>query len=692
MGVCSSASHGMRQEASTVLQEAKRILCCMFLLRPPRAADFCLVALTVLSLALPGALVAQSVIEVLPQQCVWRAGNDPAWAAPNLDEAGWGPYAEWKLQPGQTHIWVRCHPDLSSLAATAHPAIQVTLFGAYRLYLNGTEIGGAGNMRSGDFSVNAIRAYPVAATVLSSDPLTLALSMTHRTLSSNSSPTLGFFAPRLELRAGDVAMLDALRARTVLAQSFRYTKSAIGDGIIAVIAVMLLGLFYYDRSRRDLLLLSIACLSAATLRVNEFCVASLLDYSFALCLTLVLVGNVCLTFTQVPFFYALARRRLPLFYRIVLVIAALPYLPTVADILLGSHQPGWLGTLNTLYGRPCALIVHMTLAIAPFVVFWPYKGISGRMRPLAALCMLWGLADLIWFAVEASANPLIGIRSLFAQWGPTLIALRSFTVTGVLAALLALLFREQRQATQERAMLAGDMQAARAVQEVIIPDAIPSVPGFRIESVYKPAGEVGGDFFQILPTAAQGVLIVIGDVSGKGMPAALTVSLLVGTVRTLVHYTQSPGEMLAAMNQRMLGRQQGGFTTCLVVRIDSDGTLTAANAGHIAPYVNGKELPLENGLPLGLDAQATYPESQLQFPSSGQLTLLTDGVAEARNANGDLFGFDRTAAISTQSAEEIAHAAQTFGQEDDITVLTVTRQTLDLEQPAGAGTLAAKLA
>ena len=217
-------------------------------------------------------------------------------------------------------------------------------------------------------------------------------------------PDSRFNGARLELRAGDRSMLDALRARAVLAQSSRYSKTALSNGVIAVIAIMLLGLFFYDRSRRELLLLSISCLSVATLRVNEFCAASLLDYSFTLCLTFVLLGNVCLTFTQVPFFYALARRRMPRFYRILLVITALPYLPTVADILLASRQPAWLGTLNTLYGRPCALITHMTLSVAPFIAFRPYKRVAGRMRPLAALCMLWGLADLVWFAVEASAN------------------------------------------------------------------------------------------------------------------------------------------------------------------------------------------------------------------------------------------------------------------------------------------------
>jgi serine phosphatase RsbU (regulator of sigma subunit) len=152
-----------------------------------------------------------------------------------------------------------------------------------------------------------------------------------------------------------------------------------------------------------------------------------------------------------------------------------------------------------------------------------------------------------------------------------------------------------------------------------------------------------------------------------------SVSLLVGTLRTLVHYTQSPAEILAAMNHRMLGRTRGGFTTCLILRVDSDGDAIVANAGHLAPYVGGKELAVENGIPLGLASGAEYAETTFQLAPDAQLTLVTDGVVEARAANGELFGFDRTTALTSQSAEAIAAAAQQFGQEDDITVLTLRR-------------------
>ena len=121
----------------------------------------------------------------------------------------------------------------------------------------------------------------------------------------------------------------------------------------------------------------------------------------------------------------------------------------------------------------------------------------------------------------------------------------------------------------------------------------------------------------------------------------------------------------------MLARSSGGFTTCLVLLANRDRSLVVANAGHIAPYLDGKELSLESGLPLGLSATTTYVESVFHLGTDQQVTLITDGVVEARNKTGALLGFERAAGLSVKSAEAIADAAQTFGQEDDITAVTL---------------------
>jgi hypothetical protein len=274
--------------------------------------------------------------------------------------------------------------------------------------------------------------------------------------------------------------------------------------------------------------------------------------------------------------------------------------------------------------------------------------------------------------ISNSFQRLTGLKNYASiggwQWQYTTIGITALgTVT------LVILARDLLRDRSEKQRLAAELAASRAVQQMLIPRETPTIPGFKIESVYRPFGDVGGDFFQILPLSENGALVVIGDVSGKGMPAALTVSLAVGALSLAIESSTRPGEILASLNRALMGRNCDGFTTCLVLCAESDGSLTFANAGHIAPYLAGKELTLENGLPLGLAADATYTESAFQLAPNQQLTLLTDGVIEARDKSGALYGFERTAAISGESADQIAKTAELFGQDDDITVLTVLR-------------------
>jgi Stage II sporulation protein E (SpoIIE) len=289
---------------------------------------------------------------------------------------------------------------------------------------------------------------------------------------------------------------------------------------------------------------------------------------------------------------------------------------------------------------------------------------NSRDRMIAAAFFFYLLVRL---TLSNSIQRLTGMKT-YAALGYT-----TGTLTALGAVTLAILVRDLIRDRSEKQRLAAELAASRAVQQLLIPEEIPTVPGFRIQAVYKPFGEVGGDFFQIIPLSGAGVLIAIGDVSGKGMPAAMLVSLLVGALHALAKTTASPAQLLAGLNQSVQGRSRGGFTTCLILHIQADGAMTFANAGHISPYRNGMELSSENGLPLGLVAERDYSEFTLQLGLGDQLTLLTDGVLEARNAKGELLGFERMTPLTTKSAEEIADAAQSFGQEDDITVLTVAR-------------------
>jgi serine phosphatase RsbU (regulator of sigma subunit) len=151
----------------------------------------------------------------------------------------------------------------------------------------------------------------------------------------------------------------------------------------------------------------------------------------------------------------------------------------------------------------------------------------------------------------------------------------------------------------------------------------------------------------------------------------MTVSAVIGALRSIPPV--SPAWILNALNSGLVGHLHGGFVTCCAARITGDGTVTIANAGHLSPYRNGSEVAVEAGLPLGIVSGTEYEEIQFSLKPDESLTFLSDGVVEARNASGELFGFERTLRIIDSGAAAIAQEAMDFGQDDDITVLSITR-------------------
>jgi len=221
---------------------------------------------------------------------------------------------------------------------------------------------------------------------------------------------------------------------------------------------------------------------------------------------------------------------------------------------------------------------------------------------------------------------------------------------------------------QERA--SSELAAARSVQELMIPQEKLVTPGFEVESIYNPANEVGGDFYHVQSTEEGGLLVVIGDVAGKGLKAAMNVSMLMGALRRIPE--RSPAKILESLNRVLTGSES--FTTCQAALFRANGELVIANAGHLPPYLNSQEVGIHGALPLGVLAEVTYDETRLYLHRGDRILLLSDGVVEARKPSGELFGFERVHNLSNQSAFYIADAAKSFGQEDDITVLTVRRQ------------------
>ncbi len=246
-----------------------------------------------------------------------------------------------------------------------------------------------------------------------------------------------------------------------------------------------------------------------------------------------------------------------------------------------------------------------------------------------------------------------------------------------LCGFLAVLVYRFALTTREQQRLASVLQAAHDLQRRLVPLNVPRFGGFHTEIAYLAAEEVGGDFCQVLPRGDGSYLAVIGDVSGKGLEAAMLGMLTVGALRSLASELLSPDQVLTRLNDVVLHTERGGFITCLCVTLSPAGEVALANAGHLAPYVNGQEVPLVSGLPLGLAPGVDYPLQRFLLPDKARMTLLSDGVVEARSRAGELLGFERTSRLSQQTAAEIAAAAHQHGQQDDITILT-----LDWQRPA----------
>jgi GAF domain-containing protein len=234
----------------------------------------------------------------------------------------------------------------------------------------------------------------------------------------------------------------------------------------------------------------------------------------------------------------------------------------------------------------------------------------------------------------------------------------------------AALCAEMVESARERAAYAAELQAASSVQQLLLQGASRPTPGFQVESVYLPASEVGGDFFYVQPAPDGSLLAIVGDVSGKGLTAAMRVAMILGVLRR--ETSHNPAEILSSLNNALVAQGQLGFATACCIRIALNGEFAFANAGHIAPYVLKRELQTIPALPLGLVAGQNFELVQGWLNHGERLVLLSDGVPEARSQSGELFGFERTAALCSQAADSIARTAQQFGQEDDITVVTLT--------------------
>jgi phosphoserine phosphatase RsbU/P len=215
---------------------------------------------------------------------------------------------------------------------------------------------------------------------------------------------------------------------------------------------------------------------------------------------------------------------------------------------------------------------------------------------------------------------------------------------------------KMHKSLMEKQRLVKDMEFARTVQESFLPQKTPEITSYRFSTHYTPAQEVGGDFYDFILLDHNRTGIVIGDVSGKGVPAALYMAKLGSDLRTLAFTEKDPAAALRLLNIQLAERSRRGmFATLLYMELDSkSGSLTISNAGHLPPIVKKadgtvRKLSTAGGSPLGILSGMTFGQETARLEKGDTAVLYTDGIIEAMNAKEELYGYERF--------EKLIHAA-----------------------------------
>ncbi|MEI7769833.1 MAG: PP2C family protein-serine/threonine phosphatase [Chloroflexales bacterium] len=245
---------------------------------------------------------------------------------------------------------------------------------------------------------------------------------------------------------------------------------------------------------------------------------------------------------------------------------------------------------------------------------------------------------------------------------------------------------EQQRRTAE---LEQDLQMARDIQQGLLLEAAPHLIGWELAAISLPARDLGGDLYDFLTLGGSIQGIMIGDVSGKGLPAALRMAVARTVFRHEARRGGEPASTLAAVNRGVLSEIPQGMVTMLYARLDTArGDLHLANAGHTFPLlVNGAVSEIEiSGLPLGVDADSDYREARAWLGPGDSVVLYTDGVLEAENAVGEIFTYERLEALIAANRQlkpramvacmlhELRAWAGSALQSDDVTVVVLRRR------------------
>jgi hypothetical protein len=624
----------------------------------------------------------------LPVDGMWQfqTGDDLAWASPAFDDSRWQAIKVGRSWEGQGHrdytgfAWYRRHIVIPS-GTPANLDLALFLPGvddSAEVYWNGRLVGSYGKVPP--HPVWYPQQSPQTYSLGPAQSGVLAIRVWSAPIVYLNYPEQGglWRTPQIGTTEGVAALATAERYRWLQGNQFHFAVCL----VCAIIGLLALSSWLRDRKRWMLFWLAVPMLKPlAQLVIFDLPGFSTFRLAYGGIGEAVAITDAATWFLLLYLLDLRFDRRLVRWTKILAsVTVGLSLIDTVMVCLdwtrLFPSQFVYFDVASTI---PIELLEMYVLVIVGFAL---------RKR-LDAARWLVAMASVV-SALETGVSDISGLGVRWTHWTLHHQLYRTlFTIAGtpinvstvvelfLLVSILYAAWRYSVEQNQRQNTLEQEFRSAQEIQQILIPEVLPAIAGYTLTSAYLPAQEVGGDFFQIIPLPGQSnddqsAIIVLGDVSGKGLKAAMTVSLLVGAIRSTVETTQDPAEILAALNRRLYGRMQSGFATCLVLRLDASGSGTFANAGHLPPFLNGSELQLTPALPLGLLPDAEYETSSLNLAADDRLILYTDGVLEARNAAGDLFGFARIAEISSNTSEQIAKAAQQFGQDDDITVLTLT--------------------
>jgi len=261
------------------------------------------------------------------------------------------------------------------------------------------------------------------------------------------------------------------------------------------------------------------------------------------------------------------------------------------------------------------------------------------------------------------------------------------------------LVNQQAAEARDRERIEQELKVAQLIQQQFLPKEVPNLPGWHVAAFYQPARTIGGDFYDFIALPDQRIMLVVGDVTDKGVPAALVMASTHALLRSSAPRLISPGQVLARINDLLCADIPAHmFVTCLALVLDpATGQIEYANAGHDLPYLRTAEGVVElraTGMPLGLMPGMEYEMKARQLSPGDCILLHSDGLAEAHNPNREMFGFPRVSELAGRgpSGEELielclrelaSFTGPAHEQEDDITLVSLQR--LPLQDQVGGG-------